>query len=350
MISIKKYLLLFTAGFLNWAFCAAQGNGGNAIKILNAVDFYDGYAKPIDKPAPEGLIRLSNTKYLRKLTEQEKRAVGNKLTVKVSVKAGCDNYDRIGSVALYKTPKGKSFDDKGAEQYELLRIMTPFMYRTRQPDHIPYIAEIDQLASLFKDNNSDIWIMTEVFGTTGAGQKEVIGCNGSLLTFTVSVDLITEKGNSQESNNQYSLFCNYTMNGEDTVAGYNAKAGSFTLKKDVESAKLYVISSGHGAGEGGEEYNWREHVVYLDGKEHTRLEMSQNCAPYEIYNTQPNGIYFGNIAKERRSWCPGAPVPTRIINLGPLKAGEHTIKATIPEARLLETKSYYVVSAYVVAQ
>ena len=349
MISVKKYTVLFIAYFFGAAFCWAQKNE-TTINVLKLVNFYDGYAKPVNEPTPDGLIRLGNTKYMRKLNDAEKQMVGNELSIKLTVKAGCDNYDRIGRVTLYKTPKGKSFDDAGVEQFELMRIMTPFMYRTRKPDNIPYIADIKQVAGLFKDKSSDIWMMTEIFGTTGAGQKEVVGCDGSLLTFTVSVDLITGKGKNQNNDKLYSLFSYYAMDGKDTTDGYNAKAATFSLKEDVKSAQLYLISSGHGAGEGGEEYNWREHMIYLDGKEYARQEMSQNCAPYEIYNTQPNGIYFGNIAKERRSWCPGAPVPTRVINLGPLKAGQHSIKVTVPEAKLLQTTSNYNMSAYVVAQ
>ncbi|WP_443936733.1 peptide-N-glycosidase F-related protein [Pedobacter sp. MW01-1-1] len=347
MIS-RKYSLLLFAVFVT-AFSYAQNKKELVISVFNHVDFYDGYAKPVSFPVPTGLERLSNTKYMHKLSDAERSMVGASLKVKLTVTAGCDNYDRIGRVTLYKTPKGKSYDDAATEQFELMRIMTPFTYKSRQPDNIPYVAEVDHLAGLFNDLSSDIWMMTEVFGTTGAGQKEVIGCNGSILTFTISVDLISEKSKSKKKVDYFPLLSYFSINGKDTTDGYNAKQVDFTLKHDTESAVLYVISSGHGAGENGEEYNWREHVVYLDGNEYTRIEMSQMCAPYEIYNTQPNGIYFGNIAKERRSWCPGAPVPLRKINLGPLKAGKHILKISIPDAVLLKTKSNYAVSAYVLA-
>nr|WP_199157548.1 peptide-N-glycosidase F-related protein [Pedobacter sp. ASV2] len=349
MIIFKKHIFLFSLIFCNSLYCLAQKDG-NTISVLSGVNFYDGYAKPVNEPVLPGLTRLSNTKYMRKLTDEEKANIGSTLGVKLVVTAGCDNYDRIGRVTLYKTPKNKSFDDPKAEEYELLRIMTPFMYKSRKPDQIPYIVQADQVTGLFKDKSSDIWVLTEIFGTTGAGQKEVVGCNGSLLTFTVSVDFISDKNKTKSSSQIMPLLSYFPLDGKDTTAGYNAKEIEFTVKKNSKSNVLYLISSGHGAGDNGEEYNWRHHVLCLDGKEYTRLDMSQNCSPFEIYNTQPNGIYFGNIANERRSWCPGAPVPVRIVNLGPLNAGKHILKISVPEASLLKTESNYLMSCYLVAQ
>ncbi|MES1224997.1 MAG: PNGase F N-terminal domain-containing protein, partial [Bacteroidota bacterium] len=149
------------------------------LSVLKDAAFYDGYAKPVTEPVPAGLIRLNNTKYVRKLSDGEKQLVADSLTVKVTLKFGCDNYDRIGRVTLITVPKDKNYDCAEAKQFELLRIMTPFNYKTRQPDNIPYIAQINHLAGLFKEKGADIWILTEIFGTTGVGQKETVGCDGS---------------------------------------------------------------------------------------------------------------------------------------------------------------------------
>lgn len=294
---------------------------------------------------------MDNTSYLRKLTEAEKQQVGDSLSVKVIVKNGCDDYDRIGRVTLIYAHKNTNYNDASAQGIELLRIMTPFNYRTRQPDNIPYAADISQLVGLFKNSSIDIWLKVDIFGTTGAGQKETIGCGGSLLTYIASVSFIS---NEQKNNSQlkvYPLLNYYPLNGEDTSDGYNAKAAYFTLARSSKSAKLYIISSGHGAAEGGEEYNWREHIVFLDGKAVKRLDVKQNCVPFEVYNTRFNGIYNrGGISKERRSWCPGAPVPIHIVDLGALNEGKHTIKIEIPDAKLLKTQSTYYLSDYVVVE
>jgi len=177
-----------------------------------------------------------------------------------------------------------------------------------------------------------------------------MGCDGSLLTYTASVSLITCKTKKISRVKPIALLSYFSLNGHDSTAGHNAKEVSFHLENSIKSAVLYLITSGHGAGEGGEEYNWREHVIYVDGKEYTRIAVNQNCAPYEIYNTRTNGIYGADIAKDRRSWCPGAPVLTRAINLGSLSPGDHTIKIAVPDANLLSTQSTYYLSAYIATE
>ena len=340
-------LILFSFGF-NISY--AQNGGGTVISVIKNVDFYDGYAKPTNAPVPPGLVRINNTQYIRKLTDAEKHAIGESVLVKVVVKAGCDDYDRIGRVTLFSVPKGQNYDSPEAKQFELLRIMTPFNYKTRQPDNVPYTASINQLSGLLKDKATDVWIMTEIFGTTGAGQKETMGCDGSLLTYTASVSLVSFKSKKTNQAKPIALLSYYALDGKDTTAGHNAKAVSFHADKSFKSAVLYLITSGHGAAQGGEEYNWREHVIYVDGKEVARVAVNQNCAPYEIYNTRTNGIYGPDIARERRTWCPGGPVITRTIALGKLSAGDHTIKIAIPEAHLLSTQSTYYLSAYIGGQ
>ncbi|HWW42850.1 peptide-N-glycosidase F-related protein [Pedobacter sp.] len=335
---------------LNFKFTNAQSKHETTISVIKEVNFYDGYAKPVNEPVKPGIIRISNTQYIRKLSNQEKQSIGDSITLKVVVKAGCDNYDRIGRVTLFSVPKDKNYDSPEAKQFELLRIMTPFNYKTREPDHTPYTTTINQLAGLFKNKETDVWIMTEIFGTTSAGQKETIGCDGSLLTYTASVNLTSSKTKKNNLVQPIALLSYFPLNGEDSTAGHNTKEVAFHVDNNIKTAVLYLITSGHGAGEGGEEYNWREHVIYVDGKEYTRIAVNQNCVPYEIYNTRNNGIYGPDIAQERRSWCPGAPVPTRAINLGKLTPGNHNIKIAVPEAKLLNNQSTYYLSAYIAAE
>jgi len=343
---MKIFLSLSILFLLGFNVSYAQSGNTTVIPVIKSVDFYDGYAKPTDAPVPAGVVRISNTKYIRKLTDAEKQKMGDSVLVKVVVKAGCDDYDRIGRVTLFWVPKGQNYDSPEAKEFELLRIMTPFNYKTRQPDNVPYSAAINQLSGLLKDKSADVWIMTEIFGTTGAGQKETMGCDGSLLTYTASVNLISYHTKKANPIKPIALLSYYALDGKDTTAGHNAKAVSFHVDKTIKSAVLYLITSGHGAAQGGEEYNWREHVVYLDGQEFAHVAVNQNCAPYEIYNTRTNGIYGPNIAQERRTWCPGAPVITRMISLGTLNSGNHTIKIAVPEANLLSTQSTYYLSAY----
>jgi hypothetical protein len=43
-------------------------------------------------------------------------------------------------------------------------------------------------------------------------------------------------------------------------------------------------------------------------------------------------------------------VPTRVVNLGPLAKGKHTLKVSIPEAEFEKTDSKYYVSAYLITE
>jgi hypothetical protein len=201
-----------------------------------------------------------------------------------------------------------------------------------------------------KQADKDIYLLITVGGTTGAGQAEVAGCNGSNITFNVSVDLVCGKAKSDSQQKAIVLLDRYSIDNKDKTAGKNSRQVSFELANDTKATTLYMISSGHGAADGGEEYNWRTHVIDLDGKEYIRLEMNQDCTPYEVYNTQPNGIYTGDMSKERRSWCPGGLVPTKVINLGPLPKGKHSLKISIPDAEFEKTDSKYYVSAYLILQ
>lgn len=316
------------------------------VNVIKDLDFYDVYAPPVNAKMPAGITSLSNTEVIRQLNDQELMQIGNTLKVKLTLRSRCDNYDRIGNVLLATMPKGERFDKEKCEKYEMLRFITPFMYHNREPDHVPYEAQADQLINIMKQHDKDVYLFLIVGGTTGAGQAEVAGCNGSNITFNISVDLIFGKAKPDAEQKAIALLDRYSIDNKDQTAGKNSKKVLFELARDTKATTLYMISSGHGAANGGEEYNWRAHVIDLDGKEYTRLDMNQDCTPYEVYNTQPNGIYTGDMSKERCSWCPGGQVPIKIINLGPLSKGKHSLKISIPDAEFEKTDSKYYVSAY----
>ena len=97
-------LLLFSLGF---NFTYAQSKNETVISVIKDVDFFDGYAKPVNEPVKQGLVRITNTQYIRKLTNKEKQSIGDSTIIKVIVKAECDDYDRIGRVTLFYVPKIK---------------------------------------------------------------------------------------------------------------------------------------------------------------------------------------------------------------------------------------------------
>src|SRR4051812_19788496 len=71
------------------------------IHVFDTLLFFDGYAATVAMPIPPaGVIRHRNDLYARKLTDAELNSIGSTLHMKVTVKAACDNYDRIGNVNM----------------------------------------------------------------------------------------------------------------------------------------------------------------------------------------------------------------------------------------------------------
>lgn len=336
------------------------------IKIFDKILFYDGYAKLVSKPLPPGIIRHRNDLIARKLTEQELQSIGTNLSMKVVVKASCDNYDRIGNVNLAFVPKGDTtYIPDSVDRIELGRYITPFMNKNRQPDTVPYNYSINNVASLLKENSIaksfDIWVELELFGVPYAAQQQVSGCSGRNDVFFGSLDFIID-GSTQQQNNNYLLplqfkkdLNNYKTSATDTI-GKTTRTISFNVPENLTDAVLYLITSNHGANTDGEEYNRRAHYVYMDGKQVLQyVPGSPSCEPFRKYNTQANGIYGYTPRTDAEwqsfsNWCPGAVIPIRTINLGNLSAAEHKFMITVPDAVFNEQQGYIPVSVYLQAK
>lgn len=79
----------------------------NQIRLFDKVLFYDGYATAVSAPVPTGVIRHRNDLYAIKLTDAQLASIGSTLTMNVTLKAACDNYDRIGNGIWHLCPKGR---------------------------------------------------------------------------------------------------------------------------------------------------------------------------------------------------------------------------------------------------
>lgn len=121
---------------------------------------------------------------------------------------------------------------------------------------------------------------------------------------------------------------------------------------DLADAALFLITSNHGANNNGEEYNRRWHYVYWDDSLRLAYKPGRpTCEPYRRYNTQPNGIYGGSPQSEAvwqsfSNWCPGDAITTRILHLGPVRAGRHRFLIRVPEAVFANREGYFPVSLY----
>ena len=345
----------------------AGGSGGwvsmpVSLTIFDEVVFYDGYAGVVDEPVPAGIVRLRNDLFTHRLTDEELAAVQSTLVVRVVIGALCDNYDRIGNVALALVPAGaSSYDPEDIEHIEVGRFITPFMDWNRQPDEVPYRYEAHNLVPVLHDAalraEYDLWIELEVFGVPYAANTEVAGCADRNDVFRGT--LILDSDGSAPAPDFDALipitykapFNNYQAGASD-MTGTTRKTLELVLDVATADTQLVLITSNHGANSGGEEYSRREHFVYVDDELELMYRPGRtSCEPFRMFNTQANGIYGSSPRSDANwqsfsNWCPGDVIDTRVIPLGPMSAGTHEIVIDVPDAQFAGGEGNFPLSLY----
>lgn len=336
------------------------------LTIMKDIVFYDGYAGTVDEPVPDGVVRHNNALNAIKLTDEQLASIQKTLKIGVIVGALCDNYDRIGSVNLALVPKGAAtYVPAEVQRLELGRFITPFMNMNKSPKIVPYEYDADNVVPILKDEDLraeyDLWLELAIFGVPYAAQTEVAGCAGRIDTQLGTLLLQTDS--TREPAEFTTLlpvaisesFNNYAEGASDQI-GTTKKTRSFELKADSANVQLVLITSNHGANQGGEEYIRRLHYAYVDGFLALKYKPGRDsCEPFRKYNTQGNGIY-GPAPQSDASWqsfsnwCPGDVIDTRIVPLGPLKAGVHEFVIDVPDATFTGGQGDFPFSLYVQAQ
>lgn len=348
-----------------------HANSQTTMRFFNKVLFFDGYAGKVTdstynavspSPLPAGMIRHRNDLYSTKISDAQLASIGTSLTMNVTIKASCDNYDRIGNVNLALVPKGATtYNPDSVQRIEIGRYITPFMNKNAMPDTVPYTYNINNVASLLKETGItsayDIWIELEVFGVPYAANTQVAGCSGRNDVFFGTVDFITDAAAAtQNTNVLMPLSFKKNLNNYDSAAtdqvGTTKRTINLNVANALTDAVLVLITSNHGSNENGEEYNRRNHFVYFDGTEVLTYKPGRtSCEPFRKYNTQGNGIYGGSPRTDAQwqsfsNWCPGDVITTRMIALGPLTAGAHSFRLEVPNAVFVGAQGYFPVSLY----
>ncbi|CAN92121.1 hypothetical protein predicted by Glimmer/Critica [Sorangium cellulosum So ce56] len=103
-----------------------------------------------------------------------------------------------------------------------------------------------------------------------------------------------------------------------------------------------LITSNHGANQGGEEHIRREHCVHADGKLALQYKPGRmSCEPFRKYNTHGNGVY-GRSPRSDEEWqsfsdsCPGDIIDTRNVPWGAASAGMHEVVNDVPDATFVD--------------
>lgn len=367
---MKKFIYgLFACAALTSSVANAQ-EFYRVFKPYDEIVFYDGYNdKVFDAELNDGVLRHRNSLYAKKLTDKQLDWFGSEVSMKVTIGALCDNYDRIGNINIALVPKGsETYNYEEVQRIELARFITPFMDKNKMPDEVPYEYDARFMSYIFRDSNLrekyDLWLEYELFGIPYAANEQINGCEGRNDVFRGTLEFISIDDPAEKVTDQVFVpinmkspeyksdnLNNYSEAGTDTI-GVCTKTYKFTVPENVKDSKVVFITSNHGANANGEEYNRRLHLVYVDGELFTTYTPGgKSCEPYRFYNTQSNGIYGTRVKRDEvwmkvSNWCPGDAIPIRYLELGEFEAGEHEIMIRVPDAVFPEGQGFIPVSMY----
>lgn len=348
-----------------------------SIVIYDDVVFFDGYNRLENLsdeskamiPENDGILRHLTSLYSVRLTDEQLSRIGEHFSMLVEIGALCDNYDRIGNINLALVPKGsESYVPEEVQRIEIGRFITPFMNKNIEPTSVPYRYDMDHVSLILRDSRLreqyDIWAEFELFGVPYAANEQVRGCAGRQDVFSGTLTFITdtEPGPATDRNvlvpvvmkrseDKGGNFNNYGEGCTDEP-GRTVKTWTFQVPEDVTDSHVVLVSSNHGANEGGEEYNRRKHFVYIDGHLATIFTPGrESCEPFRVYNTQLNGIYGYSEKTDEQwqsfsNWCPGDVIDNRVLHVGALSQGEHKVKMKVLGAKFKNKQGDIPVSIY----
>ena len=136
------------------------------------------------------------------------------------------------------------------------------------------------------------------------------------------------------------------------------------LDQSITNAKLYYLTTGHGAHSEGDEFNQRDNIVMLNNEVLAVFDAwRDDCASFRRFNPSSGAWFEKTIWKgeeineriassdySRSNWCPGSKVSPLVIELGDLDKGDHIVTISIPDAQPTtdEYWNFWNVSSYIV--
>jgi len=301
------------------------------------------FADPVGYTPPAGVLMWSfGTEWAVKLTPEQQAMIGGDVAARITYHAQCDNYDRLGGLFFVVKPKGQAPEVTDVRT-ELVRFITPFSdyRRGALATHVYPDADLSPWASVLADGAHDVWI-----GIAG-GSNPYDGdpCTGAGVTpefaavgFKYSVELVSTRPRATGA--------------VQALAGVAAPmatavpvAGAFANPGVPVSGHVTVIVSGHGSAGGGDEYQYTQDTVTLNGEVVGSFSTMIDCAPYRQASPDGNpGIFQNNLSGNPRNWCPGALVPSHSFPVT-LKAGDNPVSLGISPAAVPDG-SYYATSIH----
>ncbi|SDC63431.1 GLPGLI family protein [Pedobacter soli] len=317
----------------------------------------------VDKPqSTDSIFRFAGGTVIARKVKFPAYTGSPNVFVDLTEQSNGDAYDRTGSVFVIPTDKTISlmdalkksvkelpvYDNGNGKQYqgvvatanynpviELMRFFTPFgvgKYNTLKlkdknwAEKVYYRQDISELFPLV--NGKEAWVAVFIGNYDKGGHK-------------VSMNITLHNGGRGEGKKEIIMpLFNSTnvmeMAGQEYATMFSSEKGlevSFTLDKDLKDARLRYITTGHGGWGNGDEFVPRKNTIWLDNKETFAFTpWRQDCGSYRLSNPASGNFETGLSSSDlsRSNWCPGTVTNPNWISLGDLKAGQHTIKVTIP--------------------
>lgn len=233
-------------------------------------------------------------------------------------------YQGVVSTSNYEVPVEliRFFTSFGVSHFNTKREINNYNWR----DSVVYKQEI---TSLIPNTEKEIWLGIFIGNYDKGGHK-------------VSLDLNfypawkKTKPKKKYINSLFSTINILEMSGQNYGKMFKTDTleSHFEVIKNVENLKLLYTSTGHGGWGGGDEFNQRMNKIFIDGKlVYNEVPWRTDCATYRLSNPSSgnfaNGLSSSDLS--RSNWCPATVTPPKIIPLGFLKPGKHSIQVVIEQ-------------------
>lgn len=317
-----------------------------------------------DHVQSDTILRFAAGTVLLKKVKVPKVNANSQAFIQLIEKSSGDAYDRTGSVFMIADDQELSFLDgmqNGMETlpaydtgddnkylgmyrtesyspiYELMRFFTPFgvahfnnrltLKNKAWQDSVIYRQDISEFIPAF--SGKEVYIGTYIGNYDQGGH-------------TISLELTIHAGSSIYAKNDKILSLFNTVNvmemgGQTYATFFGDEKGlefTFTALEDMKNVKLRYITTGHGGWGNGDEFVPKPNRILIDGDVAFQFTpWRTDCGSYRLYNPVSgnfeNGLSSSDLS--RSNWCPATVTNPIYIDLGDLKAGEHTIQIQIPQ-------------------
>ena len=289
------------------------------------------------------------------------------LFAEIHQRSNGDAYDRTASVFVIPTEKAKSFRDGLCQGPEVLPLFVgkdgkEYQGIKAEGDYLPPVELVRFFTSFGVGHFND---KVQIDGLTWADEnyyKQEVSelrdrLQGDVLIgafignydkggHKLSFDLVAYPGEYEWDENscrQKSLplfnTCNVLeMSGQNygrLFATDNLEV-AFEIPEGATNIRLRYLSTGHGGWGGGDEFNPKENVIYIDSERRfTHTPWRCDCATFRDQNPVSGNFWNGVSSSDysRSGWCPGPATNPVYFDLNDLKPGTHTLHIAIPQGK-----------------